>query len=313
VYAKYVSVFLLENALAKYATMQLARFTAVFTNLGGSRHFEKIRPNLILSQNSHISSAPLSYRAMPYRKISRDLKLAAIRLYERDLLPLEDILDCIGFSERTFERIRSLWNRTGDVVKHHFGTQGHPRLLHLDDINYLLCLVRQWPDWFLDELLHLLETNRFICVNYVTIHRTLVRAGASLKKLKKIAMERNEAGRNAFIQHMAQYDPDELGFIDETSKNEKTGRARKGQCAEMRQRFVRGRRLTATSLLTVNGITTSKVIEGSMTKSLYLEFLEQEVVRMTSILSLSPLLTANWNTDAPLHSLSRSIERACNG
>jgi len=255
---------------------------------------------------------------MPYRKISRDLKLAAIRLYERDLLPLEDILDCVGFSERTFELIQSLWNRTGDVVKHHFGTQGHPRLLHLDDIDYLLCLVHQRPDWFLDELLHLLETNHFICVNYVTIHRTLVRAGASLKKLKKIAMECNEAGRNAFIQHMTQYNPDELGFIDETSKNEKTaarshGHARKGQRAEMRQHFVCGHRLTATSLLTVNGIATSKVIEGSMTKSLYLEFLKQEVVRMTSILSLSPLLTANWNTDAPLHGLSRSIEHACNG
>ena len=107
-------------------------------------------------------------------------------------------------------------------------------------------------------------------------------------------MERNEAGRNAFIQHMAQYDADELGFIDETSKNEKTaarshGRARKGQRAEMQQHFVRGRRLTATSLLTVEGIATSKVIEGSMTKNLYLEFLEQEVVRMISILSL-PLL-----------------------
>jgi len=155
----------------------------------------------------------------------------------------------------------------------------------LDDIDYLLRLVRQRPDWFLDELLHLLETNRFICVNYVTIHRTLVRAGASWKKLKIIALERNEDGQNAFIQHMAQYDPDELGFIDETSKNEKTaarshGRARKGQRAEMRQHFVRGRRLTATSLLTVEGITTSRVIEGSMTKSLYLEFLEQEVVCM---------------------------------
>jgi hypothetical protein len=29
---------------------------------------------------------------MPYRKISRDVKLAAIRLYERDIMPLGDIL-----------------------------------------------------------------------------------------------------------------------------------------------------------------------------------------------------------------------------
>ncbi len=204
------------------------------------------------------------------------------------------------------------------ISSHCFGTQGRPHLLYLDDIDYLLHLVCQQPDWFLDELLHLLKTNHFICVNYVTIYRTLVQAGAPLKKLKKIAMECNEPGQNAFIQHMAQYSPDELGFIDETSKNEKTvarshGHAQKGQRAEMQQHFVCGHCLTATSLLTINRIATSKVIEGLMTKSLYLEFLKQEVVHMTSILSFSPLLTVNWNTDAPLHGLSRSVEHACNG
>jgi hypothetical protein len=39
---------------------------------------------------------------MPYRKISRDLKLAAMNLYDRELVSLDDILDCVGFSERTF-------------------------------------------------------------------------------------------------------------------------------------------------------------------------------------------------------------------
>ena len=42
---------------------------------------------------------------MPYRKISCDLKFCSIRLYEHELLSLEDILDCVGFSERTFYRI----------------------------------------------------------------------------------------------------------------------------------------------------------------------------------------------------------------
>jgi hypothetical protein len=81
----------------------------------------------------------------------------------------------------------------------------------------------------------------------------------------------------------------------------------------MQQHFVRGCCLTATSLLTVDGIAASKIIEGSMTKNLYLEFLEQEFVCIISNLSFLPLLTTNWNTDAPLHSLSRSIECARNG
>ena len=54
---------------------------------------------------------------MGYRFIHRQAKIAAIRLYERDLLDLEDILDICGFSRRTWFRIQKLWNQTGDVVR----------------------------------------------------------------------------------------------------------------------------------------------------------------------------------------------------
>ena len=169
---------------------------------------------------------------MPYCKISRDLKFCSIRLYERELLSLENILDCVGFSERTFYRILRLYNDTGDVVQHRLGlgaSLGRPRLLYFDDVDYLLQLVRQRPDWFLDELLDLLKTNRFISVHYVTIHCELVCAGALLKKLRKIALERKEEGRHDFMNRMAQYSPEELGFIDETSKNDKTAARSRGR------------------------------------------------------------------------------------
>ena len=58
----------------------------------------RICANLGLRKNS-------VFYPMPYHKISRDLKFCSIRLYERELLNLEDILDCVGFSERTFYRI----------------------------------------------------------------------------------------------------------------------------------------------------------------------------------------------------------------
>ncbi len=45
----------------------------------------------------------------------------------------------------------------------------------------------------------------------------------------------------------------------------------------MRSQFVRGLRLTATALLTVDGVAASKVVEGSMTHNLYLQFLENHV------------------------------------
>ncbi|KAJ8591367.1 hypothetical protein M405DRAFT_700245, partial [Rhizopogon salebrosus TDB-379] len=129
---------------------------------------------------------------MPYRSISDDLKHAAIRLYNRELLSTTDILDAVGFSRTTFFRILKLHRETGHVSKPKSLRHGRPRALNYSDVHHLLELVKQRPDWFLDELQHLLETNRFISVHYTTIYNTLGRAGISLKKLRRVAQERNE-------------------------------------------------------------------------------------------------------------------------
>ncbi|KAJ7668086.1 hypothetical protein B0H17DRAFT_950140 [Mycena rosella] len=220
---------------------------------------------------------------MPGRRIDRGAKLAAMNLFERDILPLDDILDIVGFSESTFWRTRKLWNETGDVTRPREGLSGRPRLLHRDDIDYILRLVNLRPDWFLDELLKLVEHNRFISVHFTTIFRELQRLGVSRKKLKKIAAERNELVRMDFVRRMGEYPADYLGFLDETSKNERTtsrgfGRAKKGRRAQMKQKFVRGTRLTATGLLTLDGMVANTVVEGSMKRVDYLEFIEHEVV-----------------------------------
>jgi len=207
---------------------------------------------------------------MPFRKISRDLKLAAVRLYEQDLIPLADILACLKMSESTFYRVLALWNTTGDVVHHTFGIRGRPRTLHFDDVDYLKRLVKHRPDWFLDELLSLLQTNRFISAHYTTIHRELVRANVSTKKLKTIATERNENLRADFIRRMAEYLPEQIGFLDEVSKDERTssrrrGRSRKGTRAVKKGVFVRGRRFSAEGLLSIDGMISNTIVEGSMT------------------------------------------------
>jgi hypothetical protein len=90
-----------------------------------------------------------------------------------------------------------------------------------------------------------------------------------------------------FIHKMSQYKPEELGFLDETSKNNKTPSRSHGcstqNChAEMKQVFVRGCRLSATGLLTVDGVVVSTVVEGSMMRAKYLEFLELQVVHAWS-------------------------------
>ncbi|KIJ12709.1 hypothetical protein PAXINDRAFT_82442 [Paxillus involutus ATCC 200175] len=82
---------------------------------------------------------------------------------------------------------------------------------------------------------------------------------------------------------MAQYTQDELVFIDETSKDERTlsrqrGRAKKSRRASMRGVFVHGRYLTAVAAMSCNGIIASHIIEGSLHCKGFLEFIEHSVL-----------------------------------
>jgi transposase len=232
---------------------------------------------------------------MPNRRIERGVKLAGIKLYEHGVLPLSTILDVLGYSRRTFFRTLKLWRETGDVVATPSLIRGRLRLLNYDDISYLLLLINQNPDYFLDELLDLLETNRFISVHYTTIHQALKQAGVSRKKLRRIAIERNELQRADYVHRMSQYPPEYLGFLDETSKDERTltrgyGRSKRSQRAAKKAPFMRGRRTSTEALLSLDGIVACKVVEGSMTKLLFLEWLEFNVVRVVIFFMLTRYL-----------------------
>ncbi|KIL00269.1 hypothetical protein PAXRUDRAFT_29911 [Paxillus rubicundulus Ve08.2h10] len=199
-----------------------------------------------------------------YWKISCDVKLAAMNLFECNLLSLEQILECVGFSGRTF------WP------------------LSFEDLNYILHLVNHHPDWFLDKFLSLLDNNRFIAVHYTTIHCELAHAGISLKKLKKIAKERDPIRRADFVRWMAQYGTDEIGFIDETSKDKRTTARRYGRAK--------------------NGMVAISVVEGSFTTEKFKAFLREEVVSLFKLHQIclsdpvaAPVCSIPWETQCSRH------------
>ena len=110
------------------------------------------------------------------------------------------------------------------------------------------------------------------------MHCALERAGVSHKKLKKVAVERNEKLRADFIGNILQYEAGKLGFLYEFSKDERTpthayGHAKKGRRAVKKAHFVCGCCLSTEALITLDG-----VVEGSMMKALFLEFLKYNMV-----------------------------------
>jgi len=92
-----------------------------------------------------------------------------MKLHERELLDLDTILDVMEMSCSTFFRVQKLWCETGDVISPKASLRGRLRTLNYNDVQYLLVLIEQNPDYFLDELLYLLTTNRFISVHYTAV------------------------------------------------------------------------------------------------------------------------------------------------
>ena len=142
----------------------------------------------------------------------------------------------------------------------------------------------------------MLKTNHFISVHYTTIHDALDHAGVSRKRLQRIALEWNKALRADFIGCMAQFSPEELGFIDEVSKDERMvgrryGRSRRGTRAQKSQPFVRGRRTSTVGVLSVEGFVAGTSVEGSLTKATFLHWMEFTVV---SFFFLSLLNATNF-------------------
>ena len=169
--------------------------TAVFRKVGTFTSFQKHEQICYLDNLVCLTSHQLTNHTMPFCKISCDLKLAAIRPYECEILPLWDILDIMYLSQRTFFHILKLWHKTGNVITHKYGNlAGWPQILSFNNIHYVLQLVCLHPDWFLDELFELLKTNCFISIHYVTIHQELKRVGVLYKKLKLVFLSPVKSG-----------------------------------------------------------------------------------------------------------------------
>lgn len=102
--------------------------------------------------------------------------------------------------------------------------------------------------------------------------------------MHKAAYERNELLRSAFIAHIADYyRPEQLIFIDEASKDERTctrayGYSTINNRAYKKTIFIRGKRYTILPALTLTGIIAIDIIEGSCKKPNFENFIIEEVV-----------------------------------
>ena len=106
--------------------------------------------------------------------------------------------------------------------------------------------------------------------------------------MHKAASERNELLRSAFIASIGRYQTNQLVFMDESSKDDRTstrlyGYSKINSRAIKKVVFVRGKRYTLLPALTEKGIIAIDIIEGSCTKQKFKEFVISQVVSILFI------------------------------
>ena len=101
--------------------------------------------------------------------------------------------------------------------------------------------------------------------------------------MNKAAKERDEVVRSAFVARITKYKPDQLIFIDKSSKDERTLTrnyvyAFRSARANKKIVFVRGKRYTILPAMSLDGILALEVFEGSCTKDRFQHFILSKVV-----------------------------------
>ncbi|TEB22296.1 hypothetical protein FA13DRAFT_1577402, partial [Coprinellus micaceus] len=110
-----------------------------------------------------------------------------------------------------------VWDNTGDVSLGWRGGRSH--VLEPAHCEYILSLLENTPDMYLDELQHQLENTHGVVTTISTISRTLHRLGVSSKKLSRMACEHSDEAWCRFGFEIGQYPAEYIVCADESAVN----------------------------------------------------------------------------------------------
>lgn len=178
-------------------------------------------------------------------------KKIAMRLVDDGKLTMKECVDYDFFSTTTGWRVRKEWEANNhDLAPKTFHTPaGRPRVIDLEAQEFIRKRIERQCDLTLEQL-------RKECLAYnkgdftiSTIWWCLKRMRLSHKGMEKFAIEQDAQERLAFRQRIAQYPPQQLVFIDESSvdwraAHRRFGRAPVGERCRKAYPLTRGKRYT---------------------------------------------------------------------
>ena len=222
---------------------------------------------------------------MPPHSVSLDLKACIPVLRYLHGFSIKEICEVLGIKKSLAYKTLQFHHTHGTTHNPYARRCGCRRQLDSTDVSFIRALLSQDHTVYLDEIQEQLHTRRNVRVSIPTLTRTLWRIHFTNKDVSSRAYEHNEQLRAIFMNNIADIvsNSDMLMFGDEASKDERTSVRRRGwsECGSrcvQRKCFVRGRRFSILPILTLDGIVTYDIIEGSVTGKRFLQFLRELMV-----------------------------------
>jgi len=161
---------------------------------------------------------------------------------------------------------------------------GRHRKLSRGDVQYLLSVLEQQPDLYLDELQEELELQG-IGISLPSLCRYMDRNGLTHKRLSKVARQRDHLRRAQFRDAVLQYDPTQLVSVDEAAvdsrnMNRDFGWSYSGKRARVVSAYERGTRYSVLPAISHDGILHANIVEGSFNAITFRQFISGLLDRM---------------------------------
>ena len=122
-----------------------------------------------------------------------------------------------------------------------------------------------------------------INIHQTTVSRCLKRLNTTRKRAQRVAAQRDEVLRDAWLAQLSQYLASQLVFVDETASDLKTTHRKwawspRGCRAPIRTHLQSGRRYSILPAYTTEGYIAHMVEEGSITGELFNRFIIEQVL-----------------------------------
>ena len=216
-------------------------------------------------------------------QVSLELHKCIVAWHHKLNMSTNDIIHLSNHFDKTVCNVLKTYQDHNEFMQPFTQPRVRKQLLDHDDLNYLEVILLAEPGLFLDELQEKLHTVRDIAVSISTLSCTLSHLAIPHKSIAKEAAEQNEDLCATWQIAMAQYDPQQVVFIDEAGVDDQTnfhknGWAPLGQACMCCTSFLRGQKYSILPGLSVDGIITLDIFEGSVNREHFLMFLHNHLV-----------------------------------